>query len=53
MPGNYQRHLEEYGTCSNPEHSGVEMMALESQDDYTGRWRTEEVPACAVCFGLL
>lgn len=54
MPGNHQRHLEEFGmcTCGNPSGE-VEPMALEHQDERTGRWRTERVPACADCWGLL
>jgi len=54
MPGNYQRHLEEFGNCTcGNSRSGVEMMSLESQDERTGRWRTRKVPACADCFGLI
>jgi len=52
MAGGYQRHLDEFGNCFDPAHSGVEMMRFEFQDERTGRWRTREVPACAECFGL-
>lgn len=52
MPGNYNQHLDEFGICTCKNHSGTEMMSLESQDEY-GRWTTTNVPACADCFGLL
>jgi hypothetical protein len=52
MPGNYGRHLDEFGICTCRKRSGTETMVLESQDDY-GRWETHHVPACADCFGLL
>lgn len=54
MPGNYQKHLEEFGNCTcGSQRSGVETMNLESKDERTGRWRTRKVPACADCFGLI
>lgn len=53
MPGNYQRHLDDFGICKcGSSRSGVEMMSLESEDEW-GRYRTEQVPACADCFGLI
>jgi len=53
MPGNYQQHLDEFGLCRcGRRRSGVETMRLESEDG-RGRWRYEDVPACADCFGLL
>jgi len=53
MPGNYQKHLDEFGNCTcGSARSGVEPMSLESQDRH-GRWRTRKVPACADCFGLI
>lgn len=53
MPGNYERHLDDFGFCKcGSRRSGTETMILESQDEW-GRWRTERVPACADCFGLL
>lgn len=53
MPGNHQRHLEEFGMCQCDERSGTETMDLEYQEELTGRWKTEKVPACADCFGLI
>lgn len=54
MPGNFQRHLDDFGLCSCGNPSGrTEGMRLESQDERTGRWTTELVAACADCFGLL
>jgi hypothetical protein len=53
MPGNYNKHLDEFGFCEcGSKRSGIEPMALESKNQY-GRWTTSEVPACADCFGLL
>ena len=53
MPGNFQKNLDDFGMCRcGSKRSGVEMMSLESQDEY-GRWTTSETPACADCFGLL
>jgi|GEM_PF-6669164 len=54
MPGSYERHLDEFGICRcGASRSGTEPMSLEYQDDMTGRWVIEQVPACADCFGLL
>lgn len=53
MPGNFNRHLDEFGICTCRGRSGIEPMMLESQDELTGRYTTERVPACADCFGLL
>jgi len=53
MGGNYQKHLDSFGVCRcGRRRSGIEMMRLESQDEW-GRWRYEDVPACADCFGLI
>ena len=52
MGGNYQRHLDDFGVCTCRNRSGIEMMTLESQDDW-GRWSYEQYPACPDCFGLL
>jgi hypothetical protein len=53
MPGSYERHLDGFGFCEcGPQRSGIETMVLESKDEW-GRWKTERVPACADCFGLL
>jgi hypothetical protein len=54
MAGGHKRHLEEFGMCEcGSRRSGVEQMDFEFQDERTGRWKTERVPACADCFGLL
>jgi hypothetical protein len=53
MPGNYDKHLDEFGVCEcGSKRTGIEPMALESKNRY-GRWTTDEVPACADCFGLI
>lgn len=51
MPGSYTKHLDDFGICECDGRTGVEPMSLESQDEY-GRYTTEQVPACAKCFGL-
>lgn len=53
MPGNYQKHLDEFGlcTCGNPSGE-IERMSLESKDERTGRWKMKKYRACADCFGL-
>jgi hypothetical protein len=50
--GGYKQHLDEFGTCYDDSHSGIEMMRFEFKDTYTGRHYFEEMPACAECFGL-
>lgn len=35
------------------QRSGIEPMSFEFQDEITGRYFHDEVPACADCFGLL
>jgi len=53
MGGNLQQHLDSFGVCQcGRQSSGVEMMRLESQDEW-GRWSYSNVPACADCFGLI
>lgn len=53
MPGNYQKHLDEFGNCTCGNPSGeTEAMSLETQNERTGRWKTQKVAACADCYGL-
>lgn len=48
----FKRHLDEFGNCFDPGHSGTEMMNFEFHDERRDRYYFEEVPACAECFGL-
>jgi len=48
----FERHLDEFGNCFDSSHSGIEMMSFEFQNERTGRYYHEDVPACAECFGL-
>lgn len=52
MPGNHKQHLEEFGMCRCNGRTDTEMLNLEYQEELTGRWKTEKVPACAECWGL-
>jgi len=53
MGGNFQKNLDSFGVCRcGRQRSGIEMMRLESQDEW-GRWKYENVPACADCFGII
>lgn len=53
MPGNYQRHLEDFGICQCNNRSGIEYMDLEVQNERTGLYHVEKIPACADCFGMI